>query len=120
MIESIADMPAIPTAAVGLPPIVEPLTAGFFGPLPATSTNFQRKRASYVLKTYFCDDLTPLTIPATEEGDGGADHAVHASNPNCQTCHYRLDPIGALFRDRGFGGNDFSGFPQITFDDGVT
>src|SRR5213075_2959878 len=109
-VDSIADIIAIPVVVDGLPPLSDPLV-GFWPTAPATSTNFQRKRASYVLKTYFCDDLTPLSITPAEEandagvadgGDGGAPPPdVHASNANCQACHYRLDPIGALFRNRG-------------------
>jgi hypothetical protein len=117
-VASILDLPEVRVAAEGLPPVVSPLGAGFFGTVPSTSTNFHRKRASYVLKTYFCDDMTPLDLPQAETGDGGTSD-VHASNSTCQACHYRLDPIGALFRNIGVGGRDYTGQGKIKFDDQV-
>jgi hypothetical protein len=116
VVKSVHDFSTISLDSQGLPPLVKPLGQTFFTTLPASSTNFHRKRAAYMLKTYFCDDLTPLELPATE-GDGGSD--VHASNPNCQSCHYRLDPIGALFRDIGGAGVDFTGKDAIVFDDNI-
>jgi hypothetical protein len=118
-IQSIADLPEVLVAVEGLPPLVSPLGATFFATLPSTSTNFHRKRAAYMLKTYFCDDLTPLELPQTEAGDGGVAD-VHASNPSCQSCHYRLDPMGALFRNVGVRGRDFTGHDRIKFDDQIT
>jgi hypothetical protein len=118
-VQSLTDLPEIPVAAPGLPPLVRPLGAAFFTTLPSSSTNFHRKRAAYMLKTYFCDDMTPLELPATDPGDGGTSD-VHASNPNCQSCHYRLDPMGALFRDIGTAGRDFIGQNKVKFDDGIT
>jgi hypothetical protein len=115
----ISDLPETPVAFDGLPPLVPVLGATFFTTLPSTSTNFHRKRAAYMLRTYFCDDLTPLELPQTDPGDGGTSD-VHASNPTCQSCHYRLDPMGALFRDVGAKGRNFSGQGHITFDDAIT
>ena len=118
---SLTDLPAIPVNAEGLPALVAPFGPSVFAALPVSSTNFHRKRAAYMLKTYFCDDLTPLSIPAPDAPDGGDGGAadVHASNSNCQACHYRLDPIGAMFRNIGAGGHDFTGQGFIQFDDGV-
>jgi hypothetical protein len=117
---SLSELSYVPVAASGLPPVSAALGSTFFASLPVSSTNFQRKRAAFLLKTYFCDDLTPLDIPSTEtgSGDGGAVD-VHAANPNCQACHHRLDPMGALLRDIGAGGQDFSGQQLIAFDDGT-
>src|SRR5262249_26777289 len=63
--------------------IEESSVSAFFAPLtwfwqslPNSSTNFDRKRASYMLKRFFCDDLTPINILAPE-GHGGKDR--HAS-----------------------------------------
>jgi hypothetical protein len=114
-IGSIMDVPAIHFAPEGLPPLATPLTGkGFWEPVPGTSTNYQRKRASYLLKTYFCDDLAPIDIPS--EGDGGAAGGeAHAQNPSCQACHYRLDPMGGLLR---YGGSFYR--KSISFSDGVT
>jgi hypothetical protein len=116
-VTSIADFPAVPVSVEGLPPLVPVLGRTFFRALPSSSTNFQRKRAAYMLKTYFCDDLTPLDIPAAN-GDAGTGD-LHANNPNCQACHYRLDPMGALFRNVGGDGRNFVGQNRIRFDDAI-
>jgi hypothetical protein len=122
-VRSIVDLTAVPVAVEGLPPIVSPMGPSFFQTLTSSSTNFQRKRAAHMLKTYFCDDLTPLDIPSAEPadagGDGGSAADLHASSPNCQACHYRLDPMGALFRNIGVKGTDFSGKGSIRFDDSI-
>lgn len=78
-----------------------------------SSTNYNRRRAAYVLRTYFCDDLTPLNIVAPSEHVGNK----HASDAGCAACHYKLDPMAAFFRDRGIVGLDFSGKPQLIHDD---
>lgn len=71
--------------------------------LENSSTNFNRRRAAYVLRTYFCDDLTPINIVAP------SDHAsdTHGSDAACAACHYKLDPMAGFFKTRGLGGIDF-------------
>lgn len=92
-----------------------PLTSrGFFGELPNSSTNYNRKRAAYVLKRYFCDDLTPINL-AKPEDHAPADR--HVSDPACQACHYKLDPMAGFFRNRGVIGLDFSDKDFVVFDD---
>lgn len=80
-----------------------------------SSTNFNRRRGAYMLKTYFCDDLTPLNIVAP------ASHATskHASEPGCAACHYKLDPMAGFFRYRGIVGVDFDGMPAFVHDDNL-
>lgn len=86
-----------------------------------SSTNFDRRRGAYVLDRYFCDDLKPVGAALPEAHVGGK----HASDPNCQACHYKLDPMAGFFRRHGFAGTEFTdellqqnaGF--ITFDDGA-
>lgn len=71
-----------------------------------SSTNFNRKRAAAVLKQYFCDDLIPLEVVLPSDGAGhGRDR--HASEPACQACHYKLDPMAGFFRSKGVGGFEF-------------
>jgi hypothetical protein len=122
-VQSVGDIVMIPTDFDGLPGFQGPMAQTLFQTLPGTSTNFHRKRSSYMLKTFFCDDLTPLSIPAPEVNDAGPDGGPvdqHASNANCQACHYRLDPMGALFRNLGNSGTDYTGQNAITFDDFIT
>ncbi len=92
------------------------LTAvGFWRNLPNSSTNYNRKRAAYVLKRFFCDDLTPINValPAGHSGD------QHASDPGCQACHYKLDPMAGFFRNLGRSGVNYESQEGISFDDDV-
>ena len=84
--------------------------------LSNSSTNFNRKRAAYVLKNYFCDDLTPINIalPSAHAGN------KHASDPSCASCHYKMDPMAGFFRNIGVLGNDFENGNAILFDDGAS
>jgi len=77
------------------------LTAdGFFTAAPLSSTNYNRKRAAYVLSRYFCDDLTPVGV-AVDPKQHATDADRHASDPQCQSCHYKLDPMAGFFKDWG-------------------
>ncbi|HEX4923202.1 MAG TPA: hypothetical protein VFV50_03920 [Bdellovibrionales bacterium] len=86
---------------------------GSFALLLNSSTNFNRKRAAFVFKRFFCDDLTPVAIESPALHARGA----HASEPSCQACHYKLDPMAGFFKDLGYGGYPFHAQKQIMFDD---
>jgi len=81
--------------------------------LTNSSTNFNRKRAAYVLDRFFCDNLTPIKVeaPAALESDR------HETDPNCFACHYRLDPIAGFFKDYGNSFTSFANASSIVFDD---
>ena len=81
--------------------------------LQNSSTNFNRKRSAYVLKHFFCDDLTPVGFEDPQEHVGGA----HGSDTPCYACHYKLDPMAGFFRNYGWQFNDYSRKPDIVFDD---
>ena len=87
--------------------------ASFYGIAENSSTNYNRRRAAYVLDRFFCDDLKPIqaALPAAHAGD------QHASDPGCMACHYKLDPMAGFFKDRGAVGWDFGAQDQIFFDD---
>lgn len=69
-----------------------------------SSTNGNRRRAAYVLRTYFCDNLIPVAVVnLTEHTEGDK----HASDPNCRSCHFKLDPMAGFFRTHGAVGLDF-------------
>ncbi len=87
----------------------------FWKAMVNSSTNFNRKRASYVLKRFFCDDLTPIAVETPMAHAEGK----HATDPSCQACHYKLDPMAGFFRFNGSGGKDFGAQEQLTFDDGA-
>lgn len=112
--KSLKDLAKMDFQAPGLPSLSKPLTSmGFWSILKNSSTNYNRKRSAYMLRTYFCDDLTPLAI----EFAGPHAEGSHATDPACQACHYKLDPMGGLFRNIGQNGQDYSGSNQYTFDD---
>jgi hypothetical protein len=94
----------------------------FFRKLPNSSTNRNRKRASYVLNRYFCDDLTPLNIENPKshgEGIPLTESAQHGKADACYSCHYKLDPMAGFFRERGADGYYANNSDQIFFDDAV-
>lgn len=78
-----------------------------------SSTNFNRKRAAYVLSRFFCDDLTPINVENPLQHTGGA----HGSEPSCFACHYKLDPMAGFFRDYGYLFSEFKSSLKIRFDD---
>lgn len=82
-----------------------------------SSTNMNRKRAAYVLKRFFCDDLTPIGIEAPETHANGD---RHGTDPGCQSCHYKLDPMAGFFRNIGAAGVDSTLSETIYFDDGAS
>lgn len=91
----------------------------FWQTLPNSSTNYDRKRANYVLKRFFCDDLTPVSVLLPKDHAEGR----HAADPGCQACHYKLDPMAGFFRTVGSGGTDYGkleGQKKIFFDDGAS
>jgi hypothetical protein len=81
-----------------------------------SSTNLNRKRSAYVLKHFFCDDLTPLGFESPEKHTGG----THGSDTACYACHYKLDPMAGFFKNFGLFFSDFSREKLMIFDDGAT
>jgi hypothetical protein len=88
-------------------------TVATWNVLQNSSTNFNRKRAAYVLKTYFCDDLTPINIALPSEHVNNK----HATDPSCATCHYKMDPMAGFFRHYGILGSNFENDNLMIFDD---
>lgn len=86
---------------------------GFWRTYVNSSTNYNRKRAQFVLDRFFCDDLTPVDLPNPMPHGSGQ----HASDPACQSCHYRLDPMGGFFRQIGSMGRNREGSDYLDFDD---
>ena len=87
----------------------------FWLELQNSSTNKSRKRAAYVLKQFFCEDLgaVPVNIPASVSND------KHASDPNCQSCHYKLDPMAGFFKNLDARGYLDVDRKTMSFSDGV-
>jgi hypothetical protein len=85
----------------------------FWLSLQNSSTNLNRRRAAYILRRYFCDDLTPINIAVPKEHTQDR----HASDPSCAACHYKLDPMAGFFRNIGIVGIDFVQSDTLVFDD---
>ena len=115
--QPIVDLVALDlTAYTDLPPLNPAWTfEGQWKVLKNSSTNVNRKRAAYILRTFTCDDMTPVSL------GGGGDHAegAHASQPACQACHYKMDPIGAVFAPYGVAGVSFAQTNYHIFDDAL-
>ena len=83
--------------------------------LKNSSTNYNRRRGAYVLKRFFCDDLTPVGFEDPQQHVAGA----HGSDTPCFACHFKLDPMAGFFRSRGAHFYDYAGQTAVVFDDGV-
>jgi hypothetical protein len=81
--------------------------------LKNSSTNFNRKRGAYVLKRFFCDDLTPVGFDTPKEHVAGA----HGSDTTCYACHYKLDPMAGFFRNLGADFYNYGRALMVVFDD---
>jgi hypothetical protein len=84
--------------------------------LKNSSTNYNRRRGAYMLKRFFCDDLTPVGFEEPKEHVAGA----HGSDTPCYSCHFKLDPMAGLFRSLGTYFYNFAGEELVEFDDGAT
>ncbi|WP_394831583.1 hypothetical protein LVJ94_34225 [Pendulispora rubella] len=116
-VTNVSDIATLSVNVTGIAPLTPqtPFTqSGFWEVAKNSSTNVNRRRASYIWKTYFCDDLTPLAVPSS---DGGHSEGKHGSAPECAACHYKLDPTAGLFRYNGKLGRNYEGKPTYFFDD---
>lgn len=133
---SLKDVLVIDPATLGAAPELSRALAsfGFYATNLNSSTNANRRRAASMLRTYFCDDLTPIGSVAAEaskakeffgsssarQEDAVVPHVPagsHASDPACASCHFKLDPLAGLFRHIGVSGMDFTGKSVQIFDD---
>ncbi len=79
--------------------------------LANSSTNFNRKRAAYVLKRFFCDDIVAAPPEAPPQ------HGTAKAESTCVACHAKLDPMAGFFRGRGANFFDYGQMDAIVFDD---
>lgn len=77
--------------------------------LANSSTNLNRKRAAYVLKRFFCEDVV-ASPPKPQQHASGAE-------ASCSGCHNKLDPMAGFFRSHGAQFFDYGRMPAIVFDD---
>jgi len=110
--QTVVDLRALDEQSIGLTPSTQ-LTERFWENLPNSSTSFNRKRGAYVLKRFFCDDLTPITIAVPDQHISNQ----HGNSASCMSCHYKLDPMSGFFKNHGINGTSFGGQPRLLFDD---
>jgi mono/diheme cytochrome c family protein len=79
--------------------------------LANSSTNFNRKRAAYVLKRFFCDDIVAAPPEPPPQ------HGKAKAESTCIACHAKLDPMAGFFRGRGANFFDYGQMDAIVFDD---
>lgn len=115
--KSVQGIPEWKMGGFGQPNIrTNQLGAFFWRNLPNSSTNLDRKRGAYMLKHFFCDDLTPINVVIPDNHAKGK----HGTDASCFACHYKLDPMAGFFRNYGILGSDYKYLDFITFDDQVT
>ncbi len=91
-------------------------TSRFYQRNQTTKINKNRRRAAAVFRTFLCDDLKPVILPdASEDKEllklalegyikkdnqeiSNSEERKHAEDPQCQSCHYKLDPLAKTFR----------------------
>ncbi len=117
-IKTIKDILALPADLMGTPTdrITSTRVRTDIEITPNTSTNMNRKRAAFVLKNFFCDDLTPLNVATPDDHTLGR----HGSDPSCFACHYKLDPMAGFFRNKGRYFRDYSNQENILLSDDVS
>ena len=79
-----------------------------------SSTNLNRRRAAAIFNIFLCDKMRPVQTPGVNDDQNFINqslnlntnsHAkifsqvknIHANNPSCASCHYKLDPMASLF-----------------------
>jgi hypothetical protein len=85
-------------------------TSRFFERYPNSSLNHNRKRAAALFRIFLCDAMVPFAgatnqmkslndfLPELVSTDTdlphGTEEELHGNRPDCQNCHYKLDPMG--------------------------
>lgn len=92
-------------------------TDRFFTRYPTTRINKNRKRAAAVFRMFLCDAMTPALLPSSQENLDLLDMALgkptnsnmqempeeqrHGQDPQCMSCHHKLDPMAQTFIGSG-------------------
>ncbi len=92
-------------------------TNRFFTRYPTTRINKNRKRAAAVFRMFLCDSMTPALLPSNKENMELLDLALgqsnndnfqtmteeqrHGQDPQCESCHHKLDPMARTFIGSG-------------------
>lgn len=112
-VKHVTDLAKLDLSELGLESEAPLYNETLFFKLQNSSTNRNRRRSAWALKRFFCDDLTPINLDAPSSHVGGQ----HGSDPACQSCHYKLDPMAGYFREIGVFGVNFATSDTIVFDD---
>lgn len=91
-------------------------TKRFFDRFFNTKLNENRKRSAAIFRVFLCDKMQPVLLLSEAEraklfakainAQAGpmpitsmTDSARHGTDPQCQSCHYKLDPMGKSFQN---------------------
>jgi hypothetical protein len=113
VVKSLADIRMFDLSTLDLPATTRIFSSDLSFLIQNSSTNYNRRRANYVLNRFFCDDLTPIQTV----DDGQPSSGMHGSSQSCHACHYKLDPMAGFFREHGFAFASFAQKDEIVFDD---
>ncbi|MCB0378111.1 MAG: hypothetical protein KDD33_06435, partial [Bdellovibrionales bacterium] len=100
-------------------------TSRFFSRFQTTKINKNRRRAAQIFRIFLCDAMKPIVLSSEKEdrellekslqlkmAHGGTidlpNEKRHASDQQCQSCHYKLDPMANLFAGSSVYLNPFS------------
>jgi hypothetical protein len=89
-------------------------TPRFYDRFFNTKLNENRKRAAAIFRIFLCDRMQPVLLLSTDDkeqlinkalnqsaADQGmqalSNNARHGADPQCKSCHYKLDPLGKAF-----------------------
>lgn len=75
-------------------------TTAFINRYPSSPTNFNRKRARFVLKHFFDFDIMK-TAPRIDASTVDLNANPTRNNPQCTGCHTQIDPLAGMFMNQG-------------------
>jgi hypothetical protein len=110
-------------------------TQRFFKRYPTTKVNKDRSRAAALFRVFLCDDMKPVVLTNDEEDNellkksllaahSGDDQFQsiedqHGSDPQCMSCHYKLDPMAQVFNGSGAILNAFASHGAVVYKDSL-
>ncbi|HEX4925120.1 MAG TPA: hypothetical protein VFV50_13590 [Bdellovibrionales bacterium] len=114
----LAKLRALDSATMSHNGFYNQLTNRLWAKIDNSTTNYNRRRAAFFLKRFFCDDLTPVNVALPSAHVTGR----HGSEPSCMACHYKLDPMAGFFKDVSHLGVFYgtASHHHVKFSDGPT
>ncbi len=112
-----ASIPLISNNAMGVKNLAGSITTErFFSRYPTTKLNANRKRAAAIFRIFLCDSMEAVVLPSESDDKMLFDLSLnanqepshqdsvmtsmakkHGEDPQCQSCHHKLDPMAKTF-----------------------